>query len=612
MHGSNIFLKKIKEQMLSKYFAYLLLIIPKCCDIIITIRQYKKLSSNDSIRLPPGLSKYINKTDNLEKTRSELLLQIVQGLCLLLTISIVFLLSNVFLWLWFRASELSSCIAMIFYSSENKLQLKIENNYKNNNDFYEFSNKAIFDILLLIFFGLLKLVSVLVSRGIYYGYSNNNKSNNDKKSLITNNNNNNNNNNNKRISKANNFFKLRGFIFYTLLVVFPFIMLFFMVIIIVESNLIFTVGLPLFLLALLYGSLFGSLIGLLIIALPRFISYIGIYIMFLSPKVNIRNSRKLEEENYSLYQNLMKLCNNSEYEIKNKVSDIYIIKPSTDEQNIITLCGLPFGKKKLYLSGNMFESCDTNKTKKDDQIYTLILLQLMKRKKIYTKYSFFTFVLLLILSSIALATFFKISVLVNKNYESVLSSFGFAFSEGDSNYPIVIGTRCYSRIGIIWYPAAATYLLSRLFFLLLRWINKKKFNRYIMGIIDQGYGKELYYAMLNLQFNPYNRSSSPSTSNLLLYPDHLYIHYFNVNSIELYLFLNGLLQLTKEDNKEQNILEPECDEKYQAGLRENADDNKNHQFLDTLFWVVFIPSTFFIGYFVSRLILGPHIKALLE
>ncbi|KAH3898922.1 uncharacterized protein SCDLUD_005267 [Saccharomycodes ludwigii] len=508
--------------MIWKFIAYFSLALPTYCNIYVTNRQYKRINRNtvDNIRLPPRLNKYINKPESIKKNRFQLLLQLYEQLCFLILITLIFMIPNFLPWLWVRASKLRSYLDIVLRPSKKQLA-DSHNKYTDEADFINISNNVIFVSLSFTFCALLILFSAWIPKRILnHNYGDHHINTDDTAS---------------EEDKGN---KLNKIIISVVMSVYGIINIFNRITDF-ETKQIQIKYLS------IYASVALLLIGLLLLIIFSIISLIP-----------IRSAKKLEEIDFNLYQDLMELCNNNnKYGFKNNIGDICIAEFSGKNIVQFKLRGLPFKNKKLYLNADMLENCcDVDGTKKNDQIYALVLSNLWARK--YNQNTFFALFLFL-LCEIWLVIFFGISYLVDKKYQSILSSFGFVFGNSMSRYSNdVIGMKHYPQSGILVYTLIIFYPIFRIFLVLFNCIFRKCSRKIVTAVVDQGYGRELYYGKMNMQFNDKNAASQSlnGSNDLLVDPDPWYVRYYFTKSVEPYLFLSDLIGLKpNEDEEEQEL-----------------------------------------------------------
>ncbi|SSD62114.1 uncharacterized protein SCODWIG_03876 [Saccharomycodes ludwigii] len=77
------------------------------------------------------------------------------------------------------------------------------------------------------------------------------------------------------------------------------------------------------------------------------------------------------------------------------------------------------------------------------------------------------------------------------------------------------------------------------------------------AVVDQGYGRELYYGKMNMQFNDKNTASQSlnGSNDLLVDPDPWYVRYYFTKSVEPYLFLSDLIGLKPNEDEEEQVLQ---------------------------------------------------------
>ncbi|KAH3898962.1 uncharacterized protein SCDLUD_005309 [Saccharomycodes ludwigii] len=502
--------------MFYKSVAYFTLIITNLCDIFVINKQYERLSNSNTIKIPPVLNKHIDKSENIEKTKFYLLERIAQKLCLLLLVSTIFLIPNFLPWLWLKSSELRPYLDVLMKLSEREIAFDRRQKHKNEAEYINISINIFFSSLFCIWLIILKVISVFLGKFLFYYYYHCHYNKVFATAL-------------KPIPNEKKTNKLVTIIYFIVITFYSINNTFNIIVALETKN-------P----SIVYAPLYT-----IIISFPFLLI---VYIMFFSfqliPK---RNVKKLGEKNLKLRQDIMELCNNNkEYGLRGKVSDIYITNPTNNTQDIIELCGLPLKKKKLYLTGNIFESCcDTDKTEKDDQIFALVLFQLL-RKKEKIKKNFFPFISALF----GLLILFGIFFLVQEKYEFILASFGFVLGKGSDYYSIEsLGMKYYPQIGIFSYSLIFFYPLVKLWFTLFRWVNKKRYYKLLKAVIDQGYGLELYDAFVNCYFKKrYNNENI-----LLLDSDPLYTCYYSASTIESYVFLDSILGLEPREDVKQDM-----------------------------------------------------------
>ncbi|KAH3899579.1 uncharacterized protein SCDLUD_003859 [Saccharomycodes ludwigii] len=492
--------------MFYKSLAYFLLLITNSCDIYVKNRQYNVLKSTTPFRTIPGLYKYQLNQGDVEKTKFQLLSQIWEKICLISLITMTFITPNFLPWLWSMASKLRAHFNILIVPPEGK--------YENKDYFINVWTNIVFIFLLFMWCRMLYLISTWLPKKLlaHYNYWH------DASTVTT----------TSRYSK----------VFYSLF--------FIIVNIFILSNVVCQIiNYETKVTTVVFIGLY-AIFGVLIIGL---VLYITRSIISFFPKKNVR---ELKDEDPKLYQDLKELFNNSNYGFKNNICDIYITEPSAVEEQMVELRGRPLQDKKLYLAGNMFKKCcDTNETKKREQIYALVLLELTKKGR-RGGYIFYTFMVPIILIIIGLLVFFVISLLVSNHYESILASFGFIFENNDQRYSIYnMGMKHYPQLGIFGYSLILSYPLIRMWLVSVYWIKNKKFRCDMMEVVNQGCGEELYDALLNYEFNgEHDDTTYPDDKvNLLLTMDHFYICYYGTYTIESYLFLNNLLNTRPEANE---------------------------------------------------------------